>query len=86
MAQVNMYVGDDMATRLRAEAEQAGVPLSRYIVDLIAKHDRSTSWPKDYFNSACGFLTDDFPDIPDTLPEEVEPLEASDGRAAQASV
>ncbi|MEZ5402611.1 MAG: hypothetical protein R2729_23245 [Bryobacteraceae bacterium] len=84
MAQVNMYVGDDLAGRLRAEAEQAGMPLSRYIVELISKNDRSATWPEGYFEQACGFLTEDFPEIPDLPPDEVEPFEVKEPRSMKA--
>lgn len=78
MAQLNIYVADEEAGRLRERAAKAGVSLSRYVVSLIDRDSgQSPSWPPLYFENACGFLCDDasFPDIQDAAPEPVEDLD-----------
>ena len=74
MAQLNLYVSDDLATRLKRQARQAGLPLSRYVVSMLST-PREADWPAGYFEAVCGFLREDFPEPEDRLPEAVEVLE-----------
>jgi len=71
MAQLNLYVTDKVAARLKREARRAGVPLSRYVVSRLedgAEHD----WPAGFFQKACGFLREKISEPGDRLPEAVE--------------
>ena len=75
MAQLNVYLPDERALRLRKEAKKAGLSLSRYVVRLL-DHEPSSgadAWPPDYFTNVCGFLIDDddFVEPPDLPPEPV---------------
>ena len=71
MAQLNLYVPDDLASRLKRDAKRAGLPLSRYVLSLLSTH-REPGWPAGYFEKVCGFLREDFPEPEDRLPEPVE--------------
>ena len=71
MAQLNLYVPEDLAEELKRAARKARLPLSRYVLSLLSRQSDS-GWPKDYFETACGFLHDDFPEPEDYFPEPVE--------------
>lgn len=74
MARVNLYVSDDLAERLKREARDAHLPLSRYLLSRLSVTPEG-KWPAGYFESACGFLREDFPEPEDHLPEAVETRE-----------
>lgn len=71
MPQLNLYVSEDLASRLKRDARRAGLPLSRYVVSLLSA-GRKSAWPAGYFEKSCGFLREDFPEPVDRLPEPVE--------------
>jgi hypothetical protein len=71
MAQLNLYVPDDLAERLKRDAREAHLPLSRYVVSLLSTAP-AAGWPAGYFESVCGFLREDFPEPEDRLPEPVD--------------
>ena len=48
MSQLHCYVPDDIAKKLRAKAEQAHLPVSKYLALLIEK-DVESQWPENYF-------------------------------------
>lgn len=75
MAQLNIYIPEEQASRLRKEAKKVGLPLSRYVVRLL-DHEPSGGdvWPAEYFSSICGFLRDDNDFVvPSDLPPEPVP-------------
>jgi hypothetical protein len=74
MAQLNLYVPDDLGERLRREARKAHLPLSRYVLSLLSTTVEA-GWPAGYFETACGFLREDFPEPEDQFPEVVEARE-----------
>jgi hypothetical protein len=71
MAQLNLYVPDDLRERLKREARKAHLPLSRYVLSLLSSTSEA-GWPTGYFETACGFLREDFPEPVDEFPEAVE--------------
>jgi hypothetical protein len=71
VAQLNLYVPEDLAERLKREARKARLPLSRYALSLLST-SRESDWPTGYFETACGFLREDFPEPEDQVPEAVE--------------
>ena len=71
MAQLNLYVPDDLAERLKRDAREAHLPLSRYVLSLLATAPEA-GWPAGYFETACGFLREDFPEPEDRHPEAVD--------------
>lgn len=68
MVRLSLYVPDELAARLRAEARQANLPLSPYIVGQLTKR-RDDDWPIGYFEDVCGSWVGDAPIIED-LPAE----------------
>ena len=66
-----MYVPDDLAERLKREAHEAHLPLSRYVVSRLSDA-HAAGWPAGYFETVCGFLREEFPEPEDRLPEAVE--------------
>jgi hypothetical protein len=55
MAQLHFYVPDDDEKALRKQAEQAKMPLSRYLAELIKQQtQRPEQWPSGYFEQVFG--------------------------------
>jgi hypothetical protein len=71
VAQLNLYVPDDVAARLKQEARKAHLPLSRYLRSRLST-SADPGWPAGYFETACGFLQEEFPEPADRLPEAIE--------------
>jgi len=53
MAQLHFYVPDKFAAEIRKRAEQAHLPVSRYLVGLISR-EIGTEWPENYFRGVHG--------------------------------
>ncbi len=76
MAQLNLYVPEDLAARLKREARRVRQPLSRYVLALLlTRTETGQAWPPGYFETTCGFLKEDLPEPEDRFPEPVEPLD-----------
>jgi hypothetical protein len=55
MSQLHFYVPDEIEERLRAQAEQAKLPLSRYLAEIARREtDRHDAWPSNYFDDVFG--------------------------------
>lgn len=76
MAQVTIYLPDDVARDVRARAKRAGMSLSAYITALASREKRTPAeeWPKDFLK-LLGSWEGAFP-IPDDPPprDDVEAL------------
>jgi len=48
VAQLHFYVPDDIAKKIQNKAEQAHLPVSRYLAELV-KRETGQAWPDDYF-------------------------------------
>ena len=75
MAHLNLYIPDEVAANLKQEANAAGVPLSRFMLSLVPGCGSGDQWPAGFFETSCGFLTEDIEEPADTLPEPTEALE-----------
>lgn len=55
LSQLHFYVPDDEEKRLRELARQAGLPLSRFLANLV-RHEAASSqqWPEGYFEQVFG--------------------------------
>ena len=72
MPQLHLYVSDDVAASLRERADEAGIPLSRFLARLVTDQPAS-EWPPGYLDAVCGSCPD-FPDPPPEPPESpIEP-------------
>ena len=70
MGQVTIYLDDDAEARLRSSARDSGIPVSRWVADLIREKTR-TDWP-DEIKSLAGAWAD----LPD--PEQPRDQQAED--------
>ena len=70
MAQLNIYVPDEVAANLRKLADQEGVSLSKYATSLLTQ-EQPSQWPPKFFTETCGFLTGDFLEIDDPRPAAI---------------
>jgi hypothetical protein len=78
MAQVTIYLPDDVARDVRARAKRAGKSLSAYIAALARGERQARSkgdqWPKEFWE-LYGSWEGDFPIPDDPAPaDDVEPL------------
>ena len=71
MPQVMIYLDEETEHVMRAAAERAGLPYSRWVAGLIRAAAR-TSWPADFFLDLSGSL----PDAP--LSEEIRATDVPD--------
>jgi hypothetical protein len=53
MPQLHTYVPKSLAARVAARAKARGVPVSRYLADLI-RRDVDLGWPDDFFGRVAG--------------------------------
>ena len=67
VAQVTIYVPDEVARRLRREARRAKRSVSAYIVDLVQRRGGQGAWPSEF---ADLFGSCQLPAIDDAPPEE----------------
>jgi len=69
MGQVTIYLDDENEKRLKAAAKAAGVPVSRWVANLVEKKAR-TVWPESVRRLAGAWQ--DFPDL-ETIRSGLEP-------------
>jgi len=53
MAQLHFYVSDEIAKKIQNKAEQAHLPVSRYLAELV-KRETGPQWPEGYFEQVFG--------------------------------
>jgi hypothetical protein len=53
MSQLHFYVSEQIEARIRARAEQAHMPLSRYLAELV-KREVADEWPDGYAETVIG--------------------------------
>lgn len=70
MAQLTLYVPDEVADKLKVAAKQSGQSLSRYVTALAERELVPVAWPA-AFEQAYGSWEGDFPDCPDPPPDAV---------------
>ena len=75
MAHLNLYLPDDIAAVLKQEANSAKVPLSRYVLSLLAARGPGKGWPQGYIERACGFLSEEMAEPEDAQPEPLDELD-----------
>ncbi len=57
MSQLHCYVADELAEKFRKKAQQANLPVSKYLAMLVRK-EVDTQWPEDYFDCFGGWQGD----------------------------
>lgn len=73
MAQLTIYLPDDVEKDLRRRARVAKKSLSAYVVDLARGPKRKSGWPKN-FAKLAGSWEGEFPIPDDPPPDEPEEL------------
>jgi hypothetical protein len=74
MPQLHFYVPDEVADQIKRRAAQVGLPVSRYVAELV-KRDADQGWPEGYFENIAGRPHDDsIQHEPSGPPEERLPL------------
>ncbi len=53
MPQLNLYVNDELAERIRHKADAADMSVSRYLAELI-RREVSAGWPDGFFEEVIG--------------------------------
>ncbi len=53
MPQLHTYVPKGLAARVAARAKARGIPVSRYLADLV-RRDVDLGWPRGFFESVAG--------------------------------
>jgi hypothetical protein len=71
MAQVTIYLPDELAERLRREAKKAGLSLSAYIASLATRKPGRSRWPAG-FERLYGSWEGAFPEIDELPPDQRE--------------
>jgi hypothetical protein len=71
MAQVTIYLPDELADRLRREAKKAGTSLSGYIATLATRKPARGRWPAG-FEQLYGSWEGEFPDVEELPPDQRE--------------
>lgn len=61
MGQVTIYLDDQTEERMKRAADDAGVPRSRWVAELIRERTRA-EWPET-FRRLIGSWGDDFPEV-----------------------
>jgi hypothetical protein len=73
MAQVTIYLADEVAAEVRKQARRADKPLSTFLAEIIEAHTKPPTWPQAFVT----LLTTGGADLvepDDPAPEEREPM------------
>ncbi|MFZ0451544.1 MAG: hypothetical protein WAL98_20080 [Desulfatiglandaceae bacterium] len=71
MPQLNLYVPEEVAVKIRKKAGARNISISRYLADVI-KREVGQGWPEGYFEKVCGKWEGDFPAITRENPEDLD--------------
>ena len=72
MAQVTIYLPDELEREVRRAAKKAHKSVSAYLTELAAIRTNPSTWPKG-FSALYGSC--DLPEIEDRAPDALEPLD-----------
>ncbi|UFP92786.1 hypothetical protein [Gloeobacter morelensis] len=71
MIRLDFEISEDVAGRLRAQAERKGLSLSQYLTKLAADAvEAEKGWPAGYFERLAGVWADERFEEPEELPYE----------------
>jgi hypothetical protein len=72
--QLHLYLPEKDAKAIRAKAKARGVPVSRYLAEIVTR-ELHRGWPEGFFDRVCGGWKGAGIERPSELPwEEREPL------------
>lgn len=69
MAQLNIYVSEELEDQVRKEASRRGQSMSAFVAELVRKEVSINEWPPSFFDLA-GSWVDEFPEIEDLPSQE----------------
>ena len=72
MPQLHLYVPDTTAALLKRRAEERGLPLSKYLAEVVRKEADAEEWPEDFFEDVLGAWEGEIERPPKGLYEERE--------------
>jgi hypothetical protein len=72
VAQLNVYVSDELEVKIKREAKREGKSVSAYVLEAVKDRIEPKGWSPD-FVATFGSLGDDFPDDIDDLPMQKRP-------------
>jgi hypothetical protein len=70
VAQITLYLPDEVAAKLKAAAKRAGHSVSGFVTALAERELAPAAWPAQ-FERAYGSWQGDFPECPDPPPDTV---------------
>ena len=70
MAQVTIYLPDELAKRVRNRAKRLKISMSAYLTELVARDGRPPRWPRG-FEALYGSWKGELPEPEDPPPEEL---------------
>ena len=77
MAQISLYVDDEVLDELKERAAREGKSVSKLTAEIIEADRRSSAWPEGWFDlCGCMALDDSFVEPPDTPISELRQIEA----------
>ncbi len=62
MAQLNLYIPDELEEKIREKAQKEGKSISAFVADLVNENISPTEWTKD-FVATFGAWEGEFPEI-----------------------
>jgi len=74
VAQITLYLADELALQIRAEAKKAKTSVSAYMAGLVTSKLSPRGWPPEFL-AVLGTWEGDFPEPDDPPPDEIEPLD-----------
>ncbi len=72
MAQLNVYLPNDIDTAIRKAAKKQRQSLSAFLASLVKSYLSQAEWQKNFFTKVAGQWQGDFPAIKRELPEKID--------------
>ncbi len=71
MPQLNLYVPEKVADKIRKIAGAKNISISRYLAEVV-KREVGEGWPEGYFERVCGKWQGEFPEMTREKPEDLD--------------
>jgi hypothetical protein len=79
MPQLHFYVSNDLAEKVKQEAQAADVSVSRYLANLV-RREIGADWPEKFFEDVVGgWVGEPFARPPQGVFEDRDPLDIEEG-------
>lgn len=77
MAQLNVYVPDDLEEKIKGEAKREGKSVSAFVLEAVRSKITPKGWSKEFL-ATFGAASSDFPDDIEELPQQERDFSALD--------